>query len=58
MIVYYATYDCGDGPADTHFFRTEPDLDELSAKNESYLICEEIGSFEIPDGPNTICFQD
>lgn len=58
MIVYHATHNSGDGPATTHFFRNEPDLDHLSAEDENYLICDEIGSFEIPDGPNTIDFRD
>lgn len=58
MIVYHVTYNCGDGPAATHFFRNEPDLEALQDEDEDYLICEEVGSFEIPDGDNTIPFRD
>lgn len=58
MIVYYATYNSGDGPVVTHFFRNKPDLDALIAEDEDYCVCEEIESFEIPDGPNNIRFRD
>lgn len=58
MKVYWATYNCGDGPATAHFFRNKPDLDALIEEDEDYMICEEIGEFEIPDGPNTIQFED
>lgn len=58
MIVYYVTHNDGDGPVSTHFFRNEPDLSALQDEDEDYLVCEEVNSFEIPDGPNGIPFRD
>lgn len=58
MIVYYLSYNHGDGPVGCHFFRNEPDISALIEEDENYCMNEEVESFEIPDGPNTIDFQD
>lgn len=65
--VYYLTRNNGDGSSSVVFFRKhESAASKLDENNEalesweweSFCENEEVRSFEIPSGPNTINFQD
>lgn len=59
MKVYVVVCDGGDGSANPHFFRNEPDLEYLVDEvDEGYALSDGITEIEIPDGPNDIRFRD
>lgn len=58
ITVFYLIVDYGDGSSGVSFYRNEATATALLDDEQYYANDGAVGSFQIPDGPNSISFAD